>query len=102
MKRKTISLLLAATMLAGTIGTTGVNAAADEPENVTLTLVEAITSPARTELIRTLCDKFEEQHPGVTIELVSPPSENANTKIAQMLMAEEKIDVLEVRDQTFA
>ena len=102
MKRKTISVLLAVSMLAGTIGTTAVNVAAEGTEEVTLTLVEAITSPERTEIIRSICDKFEEAHPGVTVELVSPPSENANTKIAQMLMAEEKIDVLEVRDQTFA
>lgn len=102
MKRKTISFLLAVTMAVGMFSTSTVSVFAEEQENVTLTLVEAITSPARTEIIRTLCDKFEEEHPGVTVEIVSPPSENANTKIAQMLMAEEKIDVLEVRDQTFA
>lgn len=102
MKRKTISFLLAVTMAVGMLSTSTVSVFAEEQENVTLTLVEAITSPARTEIIRTLCDKFEEEHPGVTVEIVSPPSENANTKIAQMLMAEEKIDVLEVRDQTFA
>lgn len=102
MKRKTISFLLAVTLVTGMYGSSAVSVFAEEQENVTLTLVEAITSPARTEIIRTLCDKFEEEHPGVTVEIVSPPSENANTKIAQMLMAEEKIDVLEVRDQTFA
>ena len=102
MKRKTISILLAVAMVTGAVGTMAVNVAAEAQENVTLTLVEAITSPDRTEVIRTLCDKFEELHPGVTVEIVSPPSENANTKIAQMLMAEEKVDVLEVRDQTFA
>lgn len=102
MKRKTISFLLAAAMTVGMFSSSVISVYAEDQENVTLTLVEAITSPARTEIIRTLCDKFEEEHPGVTVEIVSPPSENANTKIAQMLMAEEKIDVLEVRDQTFA
>ena len=98
MKRKVISILLAASMLSGVLAGT---VSAEAQEEVTLTLVEAVTSPARTEIIRGLCDEFEELHPGVTVEIVSPPSENANTKIAQMLMAEEKIDVLEVRDQTF-
>ena len=88
MKRKVISILLAASMMSGMLAGT---VSAETQEEVTLTLVEAVTSPDRTEIIRGLCDKFEELHPGVTVEIVSPPSENANTKIAQMLMAEEKI-----------
>lgn len=102
MKKKAISMLVTASILTGVLAAPVVSVFAEAQENVTLTLVEAITSPDRTKIIRSLCDKFEETHPGVTIEMVSPPSENANTKIAQMLMAEEKIDVLEVRDQTFA
>lgn len=101
MKRKGLSILLTAAMLAGTFGSFAVNVSAAE-EEVTLTVVEAVASPARTEAIRALCDKFEESHPGVTVELISPPAETSNTKIAQMFMAEEKIDVIDLRDQTFA
>ena len=70
--------------------------------DVTLTLLESMTSPQRTEIIRTICDKFEEENPGVTVNIISPPLEGADQKIAQMLMAQQEIDVVEVRDQTFA
>lgn len=104
------ALLMAAAMsftgcssAAPSSGSTPASEASGNPPaaNVNLTMVEAITSPARTAILRELCDKFEAANPGVTIELVSPPMENADQKLSQMLMAKQKIDVIEVRDQTF-
>ena len=68
--------------------------------SVTLTMVESLTNSARTELLTTLLAEFEEAHPDIKVELVSPPTEQADQKIQQMLQAGSGVDVLEVRDLT--
>lgn len=72
----------------------------DKDGKVTLRMIESITSPARTELLKEMLKKFEDENPGIKVELISPPLKSADEKIAQMLMAKEDIDVLEVREQT--
>lgn len=67
---------------------------------VTLRMVESITSPARTKLLKEMLVKFEDENPNIKVELISPPLKSADEKITQMLMAKENIDVLEVREQT--
>lgn len=84
---------------AGVEGTAESTAKADGKE-VKLKMVESLTSPARTTIIRGLLDKFETENPGITVELISPPLDNADDKIAQMLMQKQDLDVLEVREQT--
>ncbi|MGM1018930.1 MAG: ABC transporter substrate-binding protein [Actinomycetota bacterium] len=68
--------------------------------DVTLQMVESLTNPARTELLRGMLDQFEEENPGITVELVSPPTEQADQTIQQMLQSGRGVDVLEVRDIT--
>lgn len=70
--------------------------------NVTIRMIESLTSPERTAVLRTIADKFEAEHEGVTVEIISPPLEGADQKIAQMLMAKQPLDVVEVREQTAA
>lgn len=75
----------------------------DSSENggdVELQMVESLTNPARTELLRGLLDEFEADNPGVTVKLVSPPTEQADKTIQQMLQSGSGVDVLEVRDIT--
>ena len=67
---------------------------------VTLRMVESLTSPTRTKLLRDMLDKFEAANPNIKVDLISPPLQSADQKITQMLMAKEDIDVLEVREQT--
>ncbi len=67
---------------------------------VTLQMVESLTNPARTELLRGLLDDFEKANPKITVNLVSPPTEQADAKIQQMLQSGKGVDVLEVRDIT--
>lgn len=69
-------------------------------DGVTLQMVESLTNPARTEVIRGLLDDFEAENPGVHVELVSPPTEQADQTIQQMLQSGSGVDVLEVRDIT--
>lgn len=68
--------------------------------DVTLKMVESLTNPARTEVLRGMLDAFEAENPGVTVELVSPPTEQADKTIQQMLQSGKGVDVLEVRDIT--
>lgn len=71
-----------------------------EGGDVELQMVESLTNPARTELLRGLLDDFEAENPGVTVKLVSPPTEQADQTIQQMLQSGSGVDVLEVRDIT--
>lgn len=67
---------------------------------VRLQMVESLTNPARTTLIRELLDEFEAENPGITVDLVSPPTDQADQKLQQMLQSGRGVDVLEVRDST--
>lgn len=67
-------------------------------QTVTLKMVESITGPQRTELLKELLAQFEAKNPGIKVDLISPPFEGADQKITQMLMAKEELDVLEVRE----
>lgn len=68
--------------------------------SIELQMVESLTNPARTELIRDLLDRFEAENEGVTVELVSPPTDQADQVLQQMLQSGSGVDVLEVRDLT--
>lgn len=67
---------------------------------VTLQMVESLTNPDRTKLLKGMLGDFETANPDIKVELVSPPTEQADQKIQQMLQAGKGIDVLEVRDIT--
>ncbi len=69
-------------------------------KDITITMVESLTSPERTALLRGIADTYQGENPGVTIEIISPPLENADTKITQMLMSGSGVDIVEVRDST--
>ncbi len=69
-------------------------------EDITLTFAETMTSPERTLVLEETIAAYEAEHPGVTIELVSPPYESAETKVASMLAAGQEVDIVEIRDNT--
>lgn len=101
MKRRVLSGiglgLVASLALAGCSGNAGDSADGGE---VTLQMVESLTSPARTELLSGLIDEFEKQNPTIKVDLISPPTDQADQKIQQMLQSKSGVDVLEVRDLT--
>lgn len=66
----------------------------------TIYMVESQTSPSRTQILREQVALFEEANPDINVELVSPPTEQSETKIQQMLQSEKNIDVVEIRDVT--
>lgn len=67
---------------------------------VELNFLEVLTSPGRTQLIRDLIAEYETLNPGVTINLISPPYEQADNRLTLALNAEEPLDIVEVRDYT--
>src|SRR5947209_11784991 len=67
---------------------------------VSLRMIESLTSPSRTKLIRGMLDEFQKANPKIKVELISPPLDGADEKIAQILTTKNNLDVLEVRDNT--
>ncbi|MGI5288863.1 ABC transporter substrate-binding protein [Nonomuraea polychroma] len=90
--------------LAVTVATTlllaGCGSGSSSSGEVRLRMIESLTSPERTKLIKSLIADFEKANPGVTVELVSPPLDSADQKITQILQTKKDLDVLEVRDHT--
>ena len=67
-------------------------------DKITLTFAETMTSPERTLVLQNAIDAFVAEHPNINVELVSPPYESAETKVASMLAAGQEVDIVEIRD----
>lgn len=67
---------------------------------VTIQLVESLTNPDRTALLKSLIAQFEQANGAIKVNLISPPTDQADQKLQQMLQAGSGVDVLEVRDTT--
>lgn len=98
--KKLVSLFLLIVIMSTFVACNNSSKTSKTGEKVTLRMIESLTSPARTQLLQELIDKYEKEHPNVTIELISPPLKNADDKINQMLMAKQDLDIVEVREQT--
>ncbi|MBK5568719.1 sugar ABC transporter substrate-binding protein [Ensifer sp. 2YAB10] len=85
--KKLITATLLASLMAG-------SALADTK----LKLVEVITSPERTETLKSIVAKFEAANPGTTVEIISLPWGEAFQKFATMVSAGELPDVMEMPD----
>ncbi|MQT15111.1 ABC transporter substrate-binding protein [Segnochrobactrum spirostomi] len=66
--------------------------------DTTLKLVEVITSPERTETLKSIVGKFEAANPGTKVEIISLPWGEAFQKFATMVSAGEIPDVMEMPD----
>jgi len=69
---------------------------------IKLTMVESLTNPERTKVLREIADAYQAEHPNITIEIISPPLDGADQKIQQMLLNKNDMDIFEVRDTTVA
>jgi multiple sugar transport system substrate-binding protein len=69
---------------------------------ITLTMVESLTNPERTKVLREIADAYQAEHPNILIEIISPPLDGADQKIQQMLVNKNDMDIFEVRDLTVA
>ncbi|MCD7107704.1 sugar ABC transporter substrate-binding protein [Rhizobium sp. DKSPLA3] len=66
--------------------------------DTTLKLVEVITSPERTETLKSIVSTFESANPGTKVEIVSLPWSDAFQKFATMVSAGDVPDVIEMPD----
>ena len=78
----------------------GVAAGVLADDKVTLTFAETMTSPERTLVLQKAIEDFQAANPNITVELVSPPYESAETKVASMLAAGQEVDIVEIRDNS--
>jgi multiple sugar transport system substrate-binding protein len=90
MKRILLAILLAAF------------AAAPAMAQVKLQLVEVITSPPRTELLKNQIAAFEKANPGVTVDVVSLPWGQAFEKMLTMVQGGQIPDVAEMPERWLA
>jgi multiple sugar transport system substrate-binding protein len=67
--------------------------------DTTLKLVEVITSPERTETLKSIVKTFEDANPGVKVEIISLPWGQAFEKFATMVSAGDTPDVVEMPDR---
>jgi multiple sugar transport system substrate-binding protein len=99
-----VSIPVMASMLAACGGNGGSEGGASGESSgqpkVKLTMIESLSSPKRTEFLKQAIGEFEAQNPGITVELITPPLESADSKINQMFSAKQTLDVVEVRDVT--
>jgi len=91
---------LAGAAVAGLSACSGSASSGGGGGSTTLQMVESLTNPARSEVLKKLLGEFEAANPGIKVALVSPPTEQADQKIQQMLQSGSGADVLEVRDLT--
>ena len=107
-RKKGVSFTAMRALSAGLLAGCGSNDDSSSGDNerrrrqVTLRMIESLTSPKRTELLQASIDKFETANPNIKVELISPPFDQADNKIRTMLGAKEDLDVVEVRDLTVA
>ncbi|MDY4798056.1 MAG: extracellular solute-binding protein, partial [Bullifex sp.] len=97
--KKFIAVLMITALIATSLFAQG---ASEKNDKVTLTFVEVMTSPERTLVLNEMIDAFEAENPNIEIELVSPPYEQAETKLASMLQAGQDVDICEIRDNSVA
>src|SRR5262249_50911346 len=70
--------------------------------DTTLSLVEVITSPERTETLKQIVKTFEDANTGVHVEITSLPWSEAFEKFATMVSAGDTPDVVEMPDRWMA
>ena len=64
----------------------------------TLKLVEVITSPERTEVLKGMVDGYKAANPGVEVEIISVPWGQAFETVATMIAGGDTPDVIEMPD----
>ncbi len=67
---------------------------------VKLRMIESLTSPSRTAVLKEMIAAFEKENTDISVDLISPPFDQADNKIKTMLGAKQDLDVLEVRNST--
>lgn len=104
-KKKFGAMLVTLTMVLGVLaGCTSSKdnandtSSAESGKKVTLRMIESLTSPKRTETLKAIIADFQKVNPNITVDLISPPFDQAVSKITTMLGAKQDLDVIEAGD----
>lgn len=95
MRRTCVPLLL--TLFVGCLGFAQASLAA---EPIKLNFIERHTSPVRGVIMKDIIKTFEATHPNITINLISPPFDQAENKMTLMMNAREPLDIVECSNIT--
>ena len=99
--KKLTSMLLVFALAASIVFAGGSGeAASSDSGKVKLTFFETMTSPARTQYIQEMIDRYEAENPNIEIELISPPYEQSDSKLTMTLNSNQPLDIIETRDYT--
>ncbi len=96
--KRTVSIVTVFVFCAGMVFANGQQQSDDK--KIELNFLEVMTSPGRTEVLKGIIASYETQHPNVSINLISPPYEQADNKLTMMLNSNQPLDIVEVRDYT--
>lgn len=99
-RSKVLFVLLVVVLSLSPVFSAGTKEEASSQETLTLTFVETMTSPTRTAQIKEMIARYESANPGIKINLISPPYEQADNKLTLMLNSNQELDIVEVRDHT--
>lgn len=97
--KKSLALFVVCLLCAGVAFANGAKESSAK-KTVTLNFIEVLTSPSRTKLLKSFITKYEQMNPGVTINLISPPYQQADNKLAVMMSTKSPLDIAEIRDIT--
>jgi multiple sugar transport system substrate-binding protein len=84
---------------AAVIGATMLGSGTRAADPVKIRLVEVITNPDRTVLLKGILADFEKANPGISVELVSYPFEQSFEKLLSSVQAGDAPDVVEMADK---
>ena len=91
--------LAVAGLLGTVLATTLLGGATRAADPVKIRLVEVITNPDRTVLLKGILADFEKANPGISVELVSYPFEQSFEKLLSSVQAGDAPDVVEMADK---
>lgn len=102
-KTKILSLLLALAVTGSIFAGCGTkDKEVSTGKQVSIKFMETLTSPDRTEYVKSLIKDFESKNPNIKVELVSVPWEQAHDKIMTQIATNQAPDVVEMAQNWLA
>ena len=68
-------------------------------DKLVLRFMEILPSPQRTKILRGMLDEFEKENPGINVELISTPWNQAHQKLTTIVIGGSPPDVVEMPEQ---
>ena len=100
MKRKVISVILAAAMAVGMTAGCGSGKASDSDEgkDTKLTLIHDLNEDSAIDFLEQAIEKFEEENPNVTIDMETLSSDDYNSMLRNKIAADDVPDLFFIDD----